>query len=102
MNETDRGVLVVCTDRGAHAPVKVARFVVREDGRVGLRPIGNPNTDPHAEERIRYDFDSPRHVAQLRCIRCGRNARRPLVALCLAADALAARGVDEVELSALC
>lgn len=95
----DRGVLVVCTGSGEHKPVKVARFVIRGD-KVALRPAVDPNRD--TVDRYGWDADATRNgVVELKCVRCGRNARRTVADLAPRAAALAEGGFREVELSAL-
>lgn len=95
-------VLVVCTDRGRHKPVKVARFECRDRGdswSAKLVAAVDPGRDDHLEERVRYDLDSPRHVVELRCVRCGRTARHPLHSWANVAVELATRGTTRFDLA---
>jgi len=85
--------------------VKLASFVLVDKGdrvTVSVHPAAaDPYRDPHAEERVRYDFDSPRHVLQLRCVRCGRTERRPLTVWASLVVRLDAQGLSVLDVSTL-
>lgn len=97
-------VLAVCTDRGEHAPTKIARFEVRDRGdewNAKLAPAVPAADDHTGVDRVRYDFDGRRRVVELCCPRCRRTPRRPLNEWAQAAVALATRGATEFDLSIL-